>query len=202
MNAKELLIVLREIKDVSFSSVDKNTNPKCRIIDVMLVEDEKLYFLTARGKDFYKELMANNKVAVTALTENFESIRLEGKANKVGDNKYYLDKIFECNPVMNEVYPGDSRDILDVFCIDKGIIEYFDLSKHPIYRETFSFGGEKIKDKGYFINETCINCKKCFNLCPQSAIYELNGIMNIKNENCLHCGLCYENCPVKAVERW
>lgn len=53
MNIKECLNILREIKDISFATVDENNHPQVRIIDVMLVENEKLYFCTARGKDFY-----------------------------------------------------------------------------------------------------------------------------------------------------
>mgnify|MGYP002595988828 CR=1 FL=1 len=56
MNAQECLHILREIKDVSFATVDKKGFPQVRIIDVMLIENNKLYFCSARGKDFYKQL--------------------------------------------------------------------------------------------------------------------------------------------------
>ena len=56
MNAQKCLDILREIKDVAFATVDANGLPQIRIIDVMIVEDEKLYFCTARGKDFYLQL--------------------------------------------------------------------------------------------------------------------------------------------------
>ena len=52
MQAGDCLQILREIKDVSFASVDEQGNPQVRIIDVMLVEGDKLYFCTSRGKDF------------------------------------------------------------------------------------------------------------------------------------------------------
>ena len=56
MNAQECLHILREIKDVSFATVDEKGFPQVRIIDVMLIENNKLYFCSARGKDFYKQL--------------------------------------------------------------------------------------------------------------------------------------------------
>jgi uncharacterized pyridoxamine 5'-phosphate oxidase family protein len=43
--------ILREIKSVSFATASSGM-PEVRIIDVMLVEGEKIYFLTARGKGF------------------------------------------------------------------------------------------------------------------------------------------------------
>lgn len=42
MNAQKCLDILREIKDVAFATVDAKGLPQIRIIDVMIVEDEKL----------------------------------------------------------------------------------------------------------------------------------------------------------------
>ena len=52
MQAGDCLQILREIKDVSFASVDEQGNPQVRIIYVMLVEGDKLYFCTSRGRIF------------------------------------------------------------------------------------------------------------------------------------------------------
>lgn len=57
MNAEKCLKMLREIRDCAFANVDEKGFPQIRMIDVMLVENEKLYFCTARGKDFYQQLM-------------------------------------------------------------------------------------------------------------------------------------------------
>ena len=59
MELKDCLQILRDIKDVAFATVDDRGMPQVRIIDVMLVEDEKLYFCTARGKEFYHQLMVS-----------------------------------------------------------------------------------------------------------------------------------------------
>ena len=79
MNAQNCLNVLREIKDVAFATVSEDGKPQIRIIDVMLVENEKLYFCTARGKDFYEQLMRSGDVAVTVLTKDWQMIRLTEK---------------------------------------------------------------------------------------------------------------------------
>ena len=57
MNAQKCLDMLREIRDVAFSTVSEDGIPQNRIIDVMIVEDEKLYFCTSRGKNFHKQLI-------------------------------------------------------------------------------------------------------------------------------------------------
>ncbi len=200
MNAQDCLNILRGLKDVAFATVDENGFPQVRIIDVMIVENEKLYFCTSRGKDFHEQLIRSGRVAVTGLTKEFQSVRLTGTVKKLEDQKGWIDRIFEENPVMNGVYPGESRYILDAFCIEEGELEFFDLGKEPIYRESFAIGGYKGKEKGFLITEGCIGCGKCRRGCPQQCIKE-GTPYEIQQEHCLHCGLCYENCPVKAIVR-
>lgn len=87
MNAERCLQILREIKDVAFATVDDKGMPQIRIIDIMLVEDEKVYFCTARGKDFYAQLMRDGNVAVTGMNREYQMIRLNGKARRLDDQK-------------------------------------------------------------------------------------------------------------------
>ena len=127
-------------------------------------------------------------------------IRLTGNAELLPDQKKWIDRIFDENPSMNDVYPGESRYILDPFCIERGELEYFDLGKTPIYRESSAIGGTEITPKGFVITDDCIGCGTCSEACPQQCIDE--GIpYEIRQNNCLHCGLCFESCPVEAIER-
>lgn len=216
MDAQSCLNILRGIKDVAFATVNDEGKPEVRIIDVMIVEQDKLYFCTGRGKDFYRQLLKHPDVAVTGLNKDFQMVRLSGKAEKLADQRQWIDRIFEENPVMNGVYPGESRYILEPFCISKGELEFFDLGKSPIYRESFVFGGEEASDealqekgkeaisfrapreKGFLITDACIGCGKCMRGCPQQCITKGTPFL-IHQENCLHCGLCFENCPVQAI---
>ena len=201
MDAQNCLEILREIKDVAFATVNEEGKPEVRIIDVMIVEKEKLYFCTGRGKDFYHQLMEHSDVAIAGLNKEFQMVRLSGKAEKLTDQKYWIDRIFEENPVMNGVYPGESRYILEPFCISSGEVEFFDLGKSPIYRGNFVFGDDKCeKQKGFLITDPCIGCGKCLHGCPQQCISKGKPFL-IHQENCLHCGLCFENCPVQAIVR-
>lgn len=198
MSVQHYFGMLRAMKDVAFATTAEDGTPRVRIIDVMLVEDEKLYFLTASGKDFYRELMTTGRVAITGLNKEWETVRLWGKVKNVGQE--LLGRIFQENPSMNSVYPGDSRYILEVFCLYEGEGEYFCLATEPIVRRPFSFGQKTHTLKGFEITESCIGCGICAAACPQQAIEE--GVPYvISQEHCLHCGLCFRDCPVQAIER-
>lgn len=197
MNAEKCLRILREIKDVAFATVDECGKPQIRIIDIMLVDSEKLYFCTARGKNFYQQLMKDSNVAITGMNKDYQMIRLNGKAHKLDEQKVWIDRIFKENPSMNNVYPDDSRYVLEAFCIDNGEVEFFDLGKEPIVREVYSLGNSEVIKNGFEITDKCIKCKKCEKICPQSCINNFK----INQTHCLHCGLCYEKCPVDAIKK-
>lgn len=199
MNAAACLRLFREIKSASFATVDAHGRPQVRIIDIMLAENGCLYFLTARGKAFYRELTAAGQVAVTALSPNWEMLRLTGTAERLDDTAHWLDRIFAANPSMNTVYPGESRSILEVFCIRSAVIEYFDLGHTPIFRETYTIGAAAAEPKGYRIGEACIRCGQCAKRCPQRCIAS-GAPYHIDPTHCLHCGLCAEVCPAGAIE--
>ncbi len=198
MDAQKCLQVLRDVKDVAFATADENGMPHVRIIDVMLVEDGKLYFCTARGKDFYRQITENPRTEITGMNRDYQMVRLSGKVKRLPEQKKWIDRIFDANPSMKDVYPGESRYILEPFCIEDGQIEFFDLGKTPICRESFTIGTVKAPQKGFDITDACIGCGKCQRNCPQQCISEGTPFM-ISQEHCLHCGLCYENCPVSAI---
>lgn len=200
MTARECLQILRTVKDVAFATVDEKGLPQVRIIDVMHVEDEKLFFCTARGKEFYHQLLTTGGVAITGMNQEYQMVRLNGTAKKLSEQKKWIDLIFEENPSMKGVYPGDSRYILEPFCIEDGQLEFFDLGKSPIYRESFTVGNARQEEKGFFINDSCIECAECQKVCPQQCIEQGTPYL-IHQENCLHDGLCFETCPAAAIER-
>jgi uncharacterized pyridoxamine 5'-phosphate oxidase family protein/NAD-dependent dihydropyrimidine dehydrogenase PreA subunit len=201
MNAQDCLQTLRDIKDVSFATVDQEGHPQIRIIDVMLVRDGALYFCTSRGKDFHAQLMRDPHVAIVGMTHDFKMVRLAGEVRFVTDDPHaWIDRIFEQNPSMDDVYPGRSRYVLDPFVIDNGSVEIFDLGVSPIYRQTFSLGGAPTHPQGFQITDACIGCGTCARNCPQQCITPGKPFA-IAQEHCLHCGLCYENCPVQAIEK-
>ena len=187
---------------LAFATVDGDGAPQIRNISAIHYEDNALYFYTARGKNFCRELLEDGRVQILCYTRFKEMIRLSGKAYAVAadEQEKWKNIIFEEQPYLANVYPGDTRDIGIIFCIDKAEVEYFNLGVNPIFRDTYTLGDAKPREKGYIITDACIGCGTCERNCPQRCIEE--GMpYTIRQNNCLHCGNCYEKCPVKAVVR-
>ncbi|EFM24254.1 hypothetical protein HMPREF9166_0065 [Selenomonas sp. oral taxon 149 str. 67H29BP] len=60
-----------------------------------------------------------------------------------------IDRIFEENPSMNEVYPGDTHYILEAFVIAEGSIEFFDLGQSPICCESLALEKASVTEKTF-----------------------------------------------------
>lgn len=81
-----------------------------------------------------------------------------------------LPRLFDMNPYMREIYPTPaSQRALTVFRLYAGEGEWFDLSKKPVERFSFSFGQAVLNPEGYFITEACTGCRICEAVCPQGA---------------------------------
>ena len=205
MRTRDYLKVLQEeIHSVIVATVDEKGLPVTRAIDIMLVDEESLYFITAKGKAFYKQLIETKYVAMTGMTAGVDTISkkavsIRGKVENLGDSK--LDLVFEQNPYMAKIYPTkESQARLVVFRLYEGQGEYFDLSTKPITRDDFAIGAQQIKASGYVITDKCQGCGSCLAKCPQQCI-EGGEVYAIHQENCLHCGNCMVVCPFAAVEK-
>jgi uncharacterized pyridoxamine 5'-phosphate oxidase family protein len=100
---------LRILKDDMHSTVmatnDSEGRPVTRVIDIMLADDSTLYFLTARGKEFYDQLTEQRFVSVTGVcggegmdkreaTLHMKAITIRGTVESIGSEKLtrYLRK--------------------------------------------------------------------------------------------------------------
>ena len=202
MTTKEYFdYIVEQIHSTVVATVDEDGLPVTCVIDMMYADDNGLYFLTAKGKNFYQRLKDKDYLALSGKkgedTMSCTAISVSGKVRELGSDM--LPLLFEKNPYMFEIYPTEeSRKVLTVFQIYEGSGEWFDLSKMPIERDSFTFGGAEIRASGYFVTDDCIRCGSCLTDCPQSCI-DLTDKAVIRQENCLHCGNCAAICPVGAV---
>ena len=203
MDAKTCLQKLQYVGVLAFATVDENGGPQIRNISAIHYEVEAMYFFTAKGKDFCRQLLSDGRVQVLGYTKYKEMIRLSAKARPVGEaeQKNWIDMIFKEQPYLSNVYPGDTRKLAGmVFEIADAEIEYFNLGVNPIFRESYTIGRGNITEKGYWITDACIGCGSCTEHCPQRCI-KAGTPYQIQQEHCLHCGNCHAACPVQAVEK-
>lgn len=205
MEARDYLeYIVQEIHTTVVATVDDEGLPVTAAIDMMDADENGLYFLTAKGKGFYDRLKKREFLALTAMkgedTMSSVAVSIRGKVRELGYEK--IPELFEKNPYMQQIYPtGESMKALTVFHIYEGTGEWFDLSKKPIERASFTFGGAEKKEEGFFITNECIGCESCVSVCPQNCIIADSISYVIEQDHCLHCGNCMTVCPVGAVVR-
>jgi len=196
--------IVNEIHRTIVATVDDSGLPVTAAIDMMDSDEDGLFFLTAKGKGFYDRLKKRKFLALTAMkgedTMSSVAVSIRGKVRELGYEK--IPELFEKNPYMHKIYPTEeSMQALTVFQIYEGTGEWFDLSKKPIERASFHFGGAEKKAEGYLITDKCIGCGSCVAVCPQKCIIH-DGVPYVtEHEHCLHCGNCMTACPAGAVER-
>ena len=143
-----LKLLVDEIHSTTVATIGSDGHPQTRIIDMMYYDEEGVYFLTAKGKAFYDQLMEQQYVAISA-TKDKIAVSLRGKIKNIG--KKNLDIMFEKNPYMKKIYPGDTKDAIEVFRLYEAQREYFDISNPSnIVRDTITIGKTEAVQTGYW----------------------------------------------------
>ncbi len=105
MDAQMCLKKLEYVGVLAFATVDANGAPQVRNISAIHYEPDRMIFFTAKGKAFYKELLADGRVQALGYTKYKEMIRLSAKALPVAaDEEHWIDTIFAEQPYLSNVY--------------------------------------------------------------------------------------------------
>ncbi len=200
MDAQTCLKKMYYVGVLAVATVDEHGAPQVRNISAVHYDEQSFYFFTARGKEFTKQLLRDGRIQTIVYTKYKEMIRLSGRALPVSKERQRqcIEKIFEEQPYLYNVYPNNTNEIGIVFEVKDAQIEYFNLGVNPIFREMYTIGKGVIEPKGYRITEKCIGCGMCAKNCPQNCITR-GKPFTIDPRHCLHCGNCCEKCPVQAV---
>ena len=199
MEKEAILRILQEdIHSTIAATLGEDGHPQTRAIDIMLIEDGKPIFLTARGKAFYDQLITQKFIALSGVKAGI-SVSLRGQVRPADPG--LLDLAFERNPYMQRIYPGTTRQALVMFELYEGQGEIFDLNQRPVYRQRFTIGLAEPAGMRYGITAKCDGCGVCLSVCPQQCIALIGKQAQIQQEHCLHCGQCQLHCPKHAVVR-
>ena len=64
-----LRVLVEDIHSTTVATIGADGHPQTRVIDMMLWNEKGVYFLTAKGKEFYAQLMEQNYISLSAVKE-------------------------------------------------------------------------------------------------------------------------------------
>lgn len=221
MNIKEIYDYIDKIGCVTFSTIDDDGYVQSRIAHFFAFDDGGLYFRTMTIKPFFHQLKRTKKVSVCGMYPSTQllghsdegspdftagyTLRITGNTKELSKNEV-LEKAKTNPDFKTATYDMNKYPATRCFCIYKAKGEIFDydfkLEKrdHKLLRTRFSFGGMTYNNAGCIINEKCIECGKCYEVCTFKAV-EKGKPYIINGERCDECGSCYIACPVGAIEK-
>ena len=121
MNIQEIFAFIgHQIHTAVFAAVDGEGRSVTCAIDIMDYNESGLYFLTAKGQNFYGRLEAKEQIAFAAMKGeeplSCVAVSVQGKAKEIGPDR--LPDLFRKNPYMEKIYAAPrSRSALTVFQI-------------------------------------------------------------------------------------
>ena len=125
-NAEKVHEYLNKAQTFFFLTADGD-QPKGRPFGFQMLVDGVIYFGCGTFKNVFKQLTANPKVEVLALTGNAEFMRYDGKA-KVVKSDALLAKVRQAMPEIMALYDKNGWE-MGLFCLEDGHVEIRDLFK-------------------------------------------------------------------------
>lgn len=97
MTKKQYLnLLVNKFHSATMATIGANGHPVTRIIDLMLWDESGVYFLTAKGKSLYTQLMEQKFIALSATAEK-RAISLRGKIKNIHSEKLQKKSLYERN---------------------------------------------------------------------------------------------------------
>lgn len=146
LKVHDYLMFLKNAPGVVLSTVDNAGHADSRVVSVMGVIEEKIYFMTFDKKELYFQLKQHPFVSVTGLQSdgsNLNSRFVSVKGEIKETDHQYLDKFLDEIPYLKVLYPPEKRDHLKIFVINSGTLSAYDLSIKPPFSIQFDFGNNK-----------------------------------------------------------
>ncbi len=184
---------------VSIATI-KNGRPESRIISLQRMSDHSVYFMTSRGKPFYRQLTQHPYIAASSLLDDtHHCIRISAQVEECTDPAVYQEYA-QKNPGTMTMYRNNT-DIIVLFKLLKGNGEILHLYRDDMVRRLrFAFGGTEPEPLTYSITDACTGCGLCYENCAEHSIYRSqDGKYHIRSMDCDDCGICYTKCPLAGT---
>lgn len=129
---KKAFEFLKENRAVAFATVEGG-KPKIRVFEIMKQQENTLYFVTAPGKEVYKQLQENPNVEILAMKGNV-FVRIAGQVVFDVDDTTARE-IYAANPVLPRLYKTYTD--LVYFRLPVATLDYYDLTPTPPLQEHY-----------------------------------------------------------------
>lgn len=136
MKVNDIMRILQDdMKVAVISTVDEDNQPHARHITIGVANEEGIFFMTSPKSNFYSQLKANPKIAITGFHKDgylVQVIRITGTVRDIG--KEGLQEVLKDNPYVEQVYPDEKeRQSVQVFQLYKGDGFYHSMSQGHKY---------------------------------------------------------------------
>ena len=95
-----LKLLVDEIHSTTVATIGSDGHPQTRIIDMMYYDEEGVYFLTAKGKAFFDQLMDQQYVAISATKDKISA--LSGELKQLRGEVKLCESIAERSSLVKE----------------------------------------------------------------------------------------------------
>ena len=92
-------LLVESIHSTTIATIGADGHPQTRVIDMMHYDEQGVYFLTAKGKAFYAQLMEQGYIALSATKDKISiSLREKSKTSAARSWMKFSRKIPICSP--------------------------------------------------------------------------------------------------------
>lgn len=119
-----------------FIATTDGEQPRVRAFQYQFEQDGKIWFCTAKSKDVYKQLAANQAVEICAVKPDMTWARLTGKV-ALADDRAVKERILAEQPLIKGIYGSADNPDFTVFCLEHGECVVADFSGNPPRKGSF-----------------------------------------------------------------
>lgn len=202
MKKNDILNILHDkIQTVVISAVNDQLSAVSTIID-LIIENEKIYFILAKGDELFSALEKNQLLYLNGYNQvgTFKQvITMSVKIREIDQDQ--TNELIGNNDTILQLYKNSKAlNILHGYEIYEYDGEYTDFSQDPVQRDFFS-SQQLFTAKAFQVTGQCIYCKACYRVCPQKCIDITKKPAEINIYHCLQCGKCADICPRHAITK-
>lgn len=128
-------------------------------------------------KGFYDIVMPDNYIVLYNPTNNEEALDIIRNSKK--EAEHLVEYI-----INNECFPSKKENVINHMMSKYG---------NEMFYKYF------VTSKGFLVNDDCVHCLKCVNVCPLDNIKYINKEI-VYFDQCTHCMACINSCPKEAIE--